>query len=90
MRRCAIARRAAEAVGLQILTSGNGLAAAGSSSFVILSVAVMAALTPLSPEDLLPSKGSASKTEELEEDTEEDEDEVSGSLQRRAPYGALA
>ncbi|XP_063165518.1 mitochondrial import receptor subunit TOM22 homolog isoform X2 [Candoia aspera] len=35
----------------------------------------MALSTPLSPEDLLLSKGGAGKTEELEEDTEEDEDE---------------
>lgn len=49
----------------------------------------MAALTPLSPEDVLPSKGSAGKTEELEEDTEEDEDEVSGVVAaelRTAPW----
>lgn len=47
----------------------------------------MAASTPLSPEDLLPAKGGAGKTEELEEDTEEEEDEVSGSLPRNSVQG---
>ncbi|KAL7982415.1 mitochondrial import receptor subunit TOM22 homolog [Crotalus tigris] len=43
----------------------------------------MAALTPLSPEDLLPAKGGAGKTEELEEDTEEEEDELDETLTER-------
>ncbi|KAK9399921.1 protein chibby 1 [Crotalus adamanteus] len=47
------------------------------------SLTVMAALTPLSPEDLLPAKGGAGKTEELEEDTEEEEDELDETLTER-------
>ncbi|XP_026550659.1 mitochondrial import receptor subunit TOM22 homolog [Notechis scutatus] len=42
-----------------------------------------ASTTPLSPEDLLPSKGSAGKTDELEEDTEEEEDELDETLAER-------
>ncbi|KAM6435910.1 mitochondrial import receptor subunit TOM22 homolog [Liasis olivaceus] len=43
----------------------------------------MADLTPLSPEDLLLSKGGTGKTEELEEDTEEEEDELDETLAER-------